>query len=383
MNLVILSHKEVWPSEQAPTGYVTIGGFPFQIDYISRIFEQTTVIVMKREGAIPNGARPLVGHNMRVIALPEPRGQDLQRKLAIFGWLWQHGRFLWQQIRTAEAIHAPIPGDIGLIGIFIALAQGKKLFIRHCGNWLKPLTRIDQFNHWLLEKIAGKRAIVWATGGQPEPPSPSNHAISWIFSTSLTQAEWGGLAQATPWQIGQPLKLVTVGRVTQNKNFQSIIEALPQIQEIVPAVSLHIVGDGNYRPILENQAAELGLQNQVIFHGHLAHEQVLDTLSNAHIFVFPSHSEGFPKAVLEALACGLPVVASNVSVLPMILRGDTGVVLPDNSAKAIGDAIGDLIQQSDRMGQLACNARQRSQQYTLEKWQETIQKKLDQEWYAG
>lgn len=380
MKLVVISHKQVWESAESPTGYATVGGFPFQMKYLSRIFDETTLIVPVRRTPMPQAAYPLTGHNMQVLPLSEPIGQDLRRKIAMLTWLPRNVRTLWRAIQSADVIHAPIPGDLGLIGIFLSVIQQKRLFVRHCGNWLKPSTTVDRFAHRLLEKIAGKRAIVFATGGGKQMPSPENPAISWIFSTSLTEEQWQTLPQAPSWHSNQTLNLITVGRLSSGKNIQITLAALAEMVLHHDNVRFHIVGDGAHRSALEAQVAQLGLQKHVVFHGSVSHQSVLALLASAHLFVFPSASEGFPKAVLEAMACRLPAIVSPVSVLPQLIGTEAGIVLSSADADEVREAIMRLIADPSLRNQLADGARRISQTYTLEAWQDEITKRLVEEW---
>ncbi len=89
--------------------------------------------------------------------------------------------------------------------------------------------------------------------------------------------------------------------------------------------------------------------------------------------------EGFPKAVVEALACGLPVVASNVSVIPSLIR-DCGLVLDVPDAEHVAAAVADLVQDPRRMKTMGEKARQRAGGYTLEAWQAQISGHLTAAW---
>ncbi len=389
MNLIVLSHKEIWLDSTSPSGYVTIGGFPYQMDALSRLFSQTTIIAALRSTPLPQGAKPLTGHNLAVRPLPEPTGADLRRKLALLTWLPRHLPSIWRAVRRADAVHTLVPGDIGTIGLLVALAQRKPLFVRHCGTWGEPVTFADRFLLGLLERIAGGRNVVLATGGGDLPPSRKNPHIQWIFSTALTEAELESLPVARPWQPGEPLRLVIAARLSVNKNIQAVLRALPllssRLQEdasspAVPLVSLDVLGDGEARPRLERLAGDLGLEEWVTFHGNLSHAEVMRVLAQSHIFVFPTRvKEGFPKAVLEALAVGLPVVVTRVSVIPYLVEG-CGALLADTGPRAVAEAIRQVITEPSRMGEMALIARQRARQYTLERWREAIRAHLMDAW---
>jgi glycosyltransferase involved in cell wall biosynthesis len=106
----------------------------------------------------------------------------------------------------------------------------------------------------------------------------------------------------------RPRRLIGVGRLIPGKRFDLAISVLPELMKSVD-VELVIVGDGPERSRLESLAKRL----PVTFLGHLANRQTLaDTLRSSDVLVMPSASEGYPNAVLEALACGLPVVASDI-----------------------------------------------------------------------
>jgi glycosyltransferase involved in cell wall biosynthesis len=184
-----------------------------------------------------------------------------------------------------------------------------------------------------------------------------------------------------PWQEGEPLRLATVGRLTKNKNAEAVIRALPRVREAYPQVSLSVVGDGPYGPELKNIVADAELESAVAFHGNLAHDEVLAVLSRSHIFVFPTRvAEGFPKSVLEAMACGLPVVATPVSVIPHLLGKHGGVLLPDAGHEAVAEALKGLIGDSAALAEMSRTVREASRGYTLEEWREVIRAKLSASW---
>jgi glycosyltransferase involved in cell wall biosynthesis len=379
MKLLVISYKEIYPDPASPSGFSSTGGFPFQMKTLSELFDQTWLLLPRRVTPPPANLHPLSGHSLSIQTLPEPAGTDLRRKLALLPWLPHYLPVLWRAIRTADVVHAPVPGDIGLLGILLALVQRKRLFVRHCGTWGKPVTFADRFILWLLERIAGGRNVVLATGGADHPPSTKNPHIQWIFSSTLTQAEILANPAALPWQPSAGLHLVTVGRLSPEKNIQAILQALPAIRFHFPGVTLDVLGDGAYRPVLETWVQDLGLSEHVVFHGNVSHQAVLETLARSHLFVFPSLREGFPKALLEAMACGLPVVASDVSVIPSLIS-DCGKVLPFPDKDHLASTILELMKDPPALALLGENARRRATAYTLEAWQEQIAIHLRHAW---
>lgn len=154
------------------------------------------------------------------------------------------------------------------------------------------------------------------------------------------------------------LTIGTVGRPIPEKGHRYLLDAMPHIVASHPDVQFLIVGDGALRPELESRTATLGLTDRVRFVG--ARPDVPELLAAMDIFVFPSVSEGFGIAVVEAMASRLPVVASNVGPLPeIVIDGDTGALVPTADGPALAAAVNRLIDDEHLRRQLALAGRAR------------------------
>ena len=347
---------------------------------ISDLFDSTEILMLERKPPIPPGSIKISGNNLSILTVPEPEGRDFTRKLALVTWLPKNIFRIWNTVKQFDAVHTPLPGDLGTIGMIIALLQKKPLFVRHCGRWGIPSSTFDRWLQRFLERIASSRNVVMATGGADHPPSSRNPAISWIFSTALTAAELEHTPAAKPWQAGEPLRLVTVGSLLPGKNISALIAALPLLRERYPLFSLEVIGTGRLLEDLQQQTRQLGLEGNVVFSGNLSHDEVMAHLSRSHVFVFPTLYEGFPKALLEAMACGLPIVASPVSVIPSLLENGAGLLLGGKDAQSIASALAELLSDPEKMADMGRLARQRAQSYTLERWRDEIGQKLLEAW---
>lgn len=103
-------------------------------------------------------------------------------------------------------------------------------------------------------------------------------------------------------------KLITVSRLDKQKNISGVIEAIKLLKEEYPAIAYHIVGVGPDEENLKKEVKALELSDNVIFHGYVKPEHVASLLRSCDLFVLPSVIESVPSAVLEAMACGIPVV---------------------------------------------------------------------------
>jgi len=150
------------------------------------------------------------------------------------------------------------------------------------------------------------------------------------------------------------VKAVFVGRLTTQKGVDVLLRAWAQLAE---PRELILVGDGAERPSLEALASELKLDH-VTFTGST--NDVRSYLQQADLFVLPSRSEGIPNALLEAMACGLPVVASAVGGIPDVVQdGESGLLVPSEDVPALAAAIRRLLADSDLRHKMGQKARQR------------------------
>ena len=157
-----------------------------------------------------------------------------------------------------------------------------------------------------------------------------------------------------PWlQPGQPPVLLAAGRLVEQKAFQGLLQALALVRQQHPA-RLVILGEGPLRPRLQAQSDELGLADAVLLPGFVANPMAW--MARAAVFVLSSRWEGLPGVLLQAMACGAPVVSTDCPHGPReILEGGRwGVLVPVGDAPALAAAIVQQLQ-TNRPAQ-ACDA---------------------------
>lgn len=153
-------------------------------------------------------------------------------------------------------------------------------------------------------------------------------------------------AEQARQKLGLPLdsKVVgTVARLVPVKGYDVLLQAAVQIQRVIPHTNFAIVGDGPLYGYLENLTQQLGLSSSVVFFGE--QRDIGTYLSAFDLAVLPSHCEGCSNFLLEAMALGKPVVASDVIGNRDVVRnGETGFLVPPGNAEALAEAITALLQ---------------------------------------
>lgn len=150
-------------------------------------------------------------------------------------------------------------------------------------------------------------------------------------------------AQREILAAGQPIVIGTVGRMQTVKDQPVLARAFVRLNELFPAMRGHLrltmIGDGSLRQEVERVIEQAGLQQQVSLPG--AREDVPEQLRAMDIFVLPSIAEGISNTILEAMATGLPVVATRVGGnAELVVEGETGLLVPPSDTDALAKAIG-------------------------------------------
>ncbi len=155
-------------------------------------------------------------------------------------------------------------------------------------------------------------------------------------------------------------EIMSIGSLRPYKGHAFLIQACARLRERGLDFRCRIIGEGEQRAELEQLIAHAGLQNWVELVGALPQEQVAHLLPTADCYVQPSvilptgRMEGIPVALMEALACGLPAVATELSGVPELIRnGTTGVLVPPSDANALADALAAMHADPARAAQMA------------------------------
>ncbi len=159
---------------------------------------------------------------------------------------------------------------------------------------------------------------------------------------------------------GPGTRLLFVGRLAAVKGVPVLLRALAAARAGAPRLTLTLVGDGPERAATEALVRQLGLQTAVRFAGYRSQSQVAQALAEADILVLPSFAEGVPVVLMEAMAAGLPVIASRVGgVAELVTDGVDGLLLPPGCEDSLASAIARLAVDPDTRARMGAAGRTR------------------------
>ena len=335
--------------QRSPDGTICTG-MPMHHGFFARylaVFSAVEVIARVEDVAtIPPSWRSVQGSGVHVRPLPFYNG--------LWGYLRQRSAII-AALKTAisgdGAIILRVPSPLaGCIDRQLA-AQGIPYGVEVIGDpWevfasgafkhpLRPLLR-HHFRAQMMRQCQHASAGCYVTNETLQKRYPLR---SDALSYGVSDVELGDQAFITkahqPPALGQPLQLILVGTLAQlYKAPDVLITAVANCRKRGLNIRLQLIGDGIYRAKLKTLAHELGVSDIVDFAGHLAAGPAVQTrLDAADLFILPSRQEGLPRALIEAMARGLPCLGSTAGGIPELLPPDA-LVRPGD-ALALADLI--------------------------------------------
>lgn len=153
-------------------------------------------------------------------------------------------------------------------------------------------------------------------------------------------------------------KLVFVGRFEKEKNLENLIDAFCRLKGKLPEAVMLLVGEGSLKGKLKEKAFRHG--DSILFPGLLENSLLPKLLNQADVFIFPSITEGHPKALLEAMSCGLPCVVSNIDAHRQLIQdGENGLVCQHLDPADMAEKVLFVLQNPDKAHQMGVRARQK------------------------
>jgi glycosyltransferase involved in cell wall biosynthesis len=208
----------------------------------------------------------------------------------------------------------------------------------HGSDALRPQAPDAPLLPWVLSRADAVTAVSDGAATRVAELSPSLGSCLRVIRNGIDVDFWADGSPADTAARTTPVVL-SVGRLDPVKGQDVLIRALPRVLEAAPAARLVLVGNGGGRAALEQVAEEAGVARAVEFAGPLDAEAVRARMREASCFVLPSRSEGLPLALLEAMAAGVPVVATAVGGSREVVTPESGILVPPEDPDSLAKAI--------------------------------------------
>ena len=227
------------------------------------------------------------------------------------------------------------------------------------------VAQTDQVRQWLMKVVKRSDVVVI-----PNPIHYENEEVG----SKLSLADIGGRNE-------NKRTVIAMGKLGVQKGFDMLIRAFAEIARSNPEWKLIIFGEGKERDALLQLADKLGIAESVYLPGTVKNPMAF--LRQADLFIMSSRCEGFPNALLEAMACGLPVISTDCPSGPreIIRDGVDGILVPPENIDALAEAMDRLMSDENERKRLAARAPEVLERFGLEKvmgmWEETINEILE------
>jgi glycosyltransferase involved in cell wall biosynthesis len=267
------------------------------------------------------------GYNGHIASLAlTPRVRRFKPDLVLAYWVYPDG---FAALRTARALG--VPCIVGALGSDIHVRAGvnEQMTRRTIGGIDALLTVSEAMRQYSIREFAAAPDKV--------------HTIINGFNTAVFKPI-DQIAMRAKHGIKPDEKLIIyVGRFVEAKGMRELITAFQQLAKADPKVTLALVGDGVMKGELMELVRSTGLLERVHLPGGLAPEAVAEWINAADVLTLPSWSEGYPNVVVEGVACGRPVVATDVGGTREILHNGNGILIPPKDASRLATALRDAL----------------------------------------
>jgi glycosyltransferase involved in cell wall biosynthesis len=293
--------------------------------------------------------------NARYVATHGDGGKWRKLRLALGGWLRYMGLLLTGRVALLHVHSASGPSFWRKCGFMLpSFALGVPVVLHwHGGGFVEFFERCSPRQQRFIQAVFRRCVRVIALSDQWN--ATLRRLVPGIAPVTLTNpVEVPAAASALDVQ---PPSVLFLGLVSEAKGVFDLLRAWPQVIGRVPQARLRIGGAGQVE-VARSEAERLGIAGSVEWLGWIGPAQKAQVLQDAALLVLPSHNEGVPMAVLEAMAAGVPVVATQVGGIPLAVRdGIDGLLVPARDGDALAQALVALLTDAERRRAMGASAR--------------------------
>ncbi|HEY7771795.1 MAG TPA: glycosyltransferase family 4 protein [Marinagarivorans sp.] len=195
----------------------------------------------------------------------------------------------------------------------------------------------------LNRKIAGAKFVVAITSYCKSQLCRWANFEDWKKIVEVHCTVDKSMCDAPPCASVNPKRLVSIGRLCEQKGQLVLLQAINRVTELHPDVELHLVGDGDFRPLFERYIKEHDLEQNIKILGWMSSEQISSELDQSCAMVLPSFAEGLPVVIMEAFARGRPVITTYIAGIPELVSEANGWLVPAGNEEQLVAAINALL----------------------------------------
>jgi glycosyltransferase involved in cell wall biosynthesis len=379
VKLGIVYHMPFW---QTPDGGIweIEGSFARYVDSLAPYADEVSLCVPVRPAAsVPAEGTRVRAANVRLAPLPYFDGPR-----QFYPQLFAIRRILREWVRTVDLINCRVPTPAAWFAFKEARRAGVPVFLLVVGDLeaVAPTLPYRGVKRWLyaaytaFEERAIRRmaraSLTFANGADLAEKHRRQGAT--VIETKTTTIAAGEINTRADTCQGAPIRLLTVSRIDPRKGLTSLPDAIARLRAAGHDVSLDIVGPAvgqtgeHERAAIEGAARDLGVADRVRCTGPVPLDRLMPLYRDYDLFVLPTGpGEGIPRVLLEAMAGGLPVIATRIAGIPsLVTHEQNGLLMDRASGAAVAEAAGRLIADPGLRQRLIRNGYETARAHTLE-----------------
>jgi len=368
-NLVVFSSKLFrFSSDHVKTS----GSFTIQMDAIAPFFDEIILCTPTVVDHEFNGIS-ITSNNISFSPLPNFSGR--------IGFIISLPRIVKQintNIKLADLSLIIIPSYVGVVASIICQLKKVPIFQWVISDWGKSVVarRHSRMTKWIAAKFI-KPLLDWLICQLTKDvltfyngSIPFNHQSPYHYTRISSSIQDENLyVQNNDSSLVPPISLLFVGRLSLEKGLSCLLEAFTSLLAEGTDAVLHIAGSGELEKSIKLQIADLSIGHKVIYHGFIPHDNKLRELyRKCDLLIVPSLQDQSPKVILEGMAYGIPVIATNVGAIPQIIQnGVNGLLIPPAQPEAINTMINRVFSDNELRHRLIQKGFEYASAHTVEK----------------
>ncbi|MGI9629035.1 MAG: glycosyltransferase [Longimicrobiales bacterium] len=328
------------------------GGFGRHLDVFADRAERVTILTCAKDVDEAPDEYRLRARNVTIVALPPFQGGSrLKRYWSMCRAALAAAARLPELMKTADVLHPRLPSTVGMVGAVFSRFYSGPVVYYLAGDWVTALRAkksmvargaaavLAPVLRWMVKNghcFTAGEAVARSLEGDDE-------RVTVVMTTALDSSHVLDRDDAVGRVVRPPRVMLFVGAVWKMKGAHHFVDAVPELRLRHPELRARLIGQIVGDDWLSPKLLSLGLTDVVEHHPHMAWDRLMETYDEADVFVMPSvegRGEGVPKVALEAMARGVPVVASDVGGIRALIRdGVNGLLVESGSVDALVEAV--------------------------------------------